>query len=94
MCILYVTVFSPPLPRALEDKKKAMVAAEEDRRKKALEERREAQKEATMRFKSSLGRIKSTSKGHGHAVKNSKQAFLDCKCGARSACTPGSAYLF
>ncbi len=58
-----------------------MVAAEEDRRKKALEERREAQKAATKRFRSALGRIKSTStKGQGiTAAKNtSSQAFLDC----------------
>lgn len=68
------------LPRALEDKKKAMVAAEEDRRKKALEERREAQKAATKRFRSALGRIKSTStKGHGQTAKNTSQAFLECK---------------
>lgn len=57
-----------------------MIAAEEDRRKKALEERREAQKVATKRFRSALGRIKSTStKGQGQPAKHTSQAFLECK---------------
>ena len=48
--------------RALEQKKHAMALAEEERRKKALEERRRAQQEATERFKSAIGRLRSASK--------------------------------
>lgn len=39
-----------------------MALAEEERRKKALEERRRAQQEATERFKSAIGRLRSASK--------------------------------
>lgn len=44
----------------MEEKKRAMMEAEEDRRKKALEERRRSQQQATERFRSTMGRIKSS----------------------------------
>lgn len=44
----------------MEEKKRAMIEAEEERRKKALEERRRSQREATNRFRSTIGRIKSS----------------------------------
>ena len=56
-----------------------MVIAEEDRRRKALEERRVAQKEATKRFRSALGRIRSSTKSQGKNTSQNNQPALDCK---------------
>lgn len=44
----------------MEDKKRAMIEAEEERRKKALEDRRRCQQQATDRFRSAIGRMKSS----------------------------------
>lgn len=57
-----------------------MVVAEEQRRKKALEERREAQRMAARRFRSALGRVKSSTKAQGKVIRNcSSQTAIECK---------------
>ena len=56
-----------------------MLIAEEDRRRKALEERRVAQKEATERFRSALGRIRSSTKSRGQHTKKNNQTAFECK---------------
>ena len=51
----------PSVSRALEKKKRDMALAEEERRRKALEERRQAQKEATDRCKLAISRLRGSS---------------------------------